>query len=110
LIFLFCSELFIICLKLLLLIGSDTGSTIGTGFGSCFGTGFGLAFFCNGFCIDGGSLSMGFGGGGIGSDGARGGGIGRILDTDIGGDGGCGGGIGIDGGRGGGIGKYEGGR
>jgi len=53
---------------------------------------------------------MGFGGGGIGSDGARGGGIGRNLDTDIGGDGGCGGGIGIDGGRGGGIGKYEGGR
>ena len=95
---LFWSDFIITCLKLRL--------RCGIGSGSC------SAFFCLGFFSpnDDGLLYKGFGGGGIGSDGARGGGIGRKDGADLGGDGGCGGGIGSDGARGGGIGRKWGGR
>jgi hypothetical protein len=112
LIFLFWSDLIIICLKLRLCCGiagsniNFAGSDLGSDFGfDCLA----FDFFCDCCCGDcdliikwlgDGSINNGFGGGGIGRYGAGGLGI----------EGGCGGGIGNEGARGGGIGKNEGGR
>jgi hypothetical protein len=89
LIFLFWSDLIIICLKLRLCCGiagsniNFAGSDLGSDFGfDCLA----FDFFCDCCCGDcdliikwlgDGSINNGFGGGGIGNEGARGGGIGK---------------------------------
>ena len=114
LIFLFWSDLIIICLKLRLccgcvgselagseLAGSDlAGSDLG-----CLVFG----FFCTACLGDCDLIIKWFGEGSI-NNGFGGGGIGRFEAGSPGNEGGCGGGIGNEGARGGGIGKNEGGR
>jgi len=111
LIFLFCSELIINCLKLRLCFGISGSNT-------CFGisgsnTSFGclvFGFFCEICRGDDDDLKINWFGGGSINNGFGGGGIGRFGCGGFGSEGARGGGIGNDGARGGGIGKYEGGR
>jgi hypothetical protein len=114
LIFLFWSDLIIICLKLRLccgIVGSNTGSDLAASIAGsdlafdCLA----FDFFCTTCCGDCDLIIKWFGDGSL-NNGFGGGGIGRFEVGAPGNDGARGGGIGNEGARGGGIGKNEGGR